>query len=189
MDNTDTINRRPGGRSARVQQAVYNAVRTLQQQCDKTDLSIPAIATLAGVTPSTIYRRWGNLNQLLADVAVEKLLPEMHLPDSGSLRTDLQQWLELYVEEMSSEPGQQMLRDILAGGPDNPCRCSDFTRRTLDTLCAQARQRGEPAPPVERLINHVLAPVLYRLLFQRQNVSTAFALQLLEEELQRHPDH
>lgn len=35
-------------------------------------LTVPAIAERAGVTPSTIYRRWGNLRELLSDVAVQR---------------------------------------------------------------------------------------------------------------------
>lgn len=43
---------RPGGRSARVQVAIHRAVR--EQEQGSSALTVPAIATLAGVTPSTI---------------------------------------------------------------------------------------------------------------------------------------
>ena len=42
-----------------------------------------------GRDPSTIYRRWGDLSQLLADVAVEQLQPEQAPPDTGSFYGDL----------------------------------------------------------------------------------------------------
>ncbi|NWE73817.1 helix-turn-helix transcriptional regulator, partial [Pseudomonas gingeri] len=60
---------RPGGRSARVQESIHAAVRALLEEQDRSTLTVPQIAARAGVTPSTIYRRWGDLSELLADVA------------------------------------------------------------------------------------------------------------------------
>ena len=68
-------NRRTGGRSARVQESIHAAVRALLEERDRADLTVPQIAARAGVTPSTIYRRWGDLSALLADVALERMLP------------------------------------------------------------------------------------------------------------------
>ena len=86
---TDKSGPRPGGRSARVQAAVHQAVRELQREQGRDGLTVPAVAARAGVTPSTIYRRWGDLSQLLADVAVEQLQPEQAPPDTGSFYGDL----------------------------------------------------------------------------------------------------
>ena len=102
---TDKSGPRPGGRSARVQAAVHQAVRELQREQGRDGLTVPAAAARAGVTPSTIYRRWGDLSQLLADVAVEQLQPEQAPPDTGSFYGDLLAWLEQYFDEMSSVPG------------------------------------------------------------------------------------
>ncbi len=35
--------------------------RTLLKSMDRAEVTIPLIAAEAGVTPSTIYRRWGDL--------------------------------------------------------------------------------------------------------------------------------
>ena len=66
---------RPGGRSARVQAAVHQATIELMALHGRAVLTVPLIAARAGVTPSTIYRRWGDLADLLADVAVERMRP------------------------------------------------------------------------------------------------------------------
>ena len=105
-------NIRPGGRSARVQASVHQAVRSLLVAMDRSDVTIPLIAAEAGVTPSTIYRRWGDLQELLADVAVERLRPDAPPKDTGSARTDLMQWAEQYADEMASGPGRAMIRDV-----------------------------------------------------------------------------
>ena len=66
---------RVGGRSARIQSAVHQAVNDLSTTLSRDELTVPQIAAEAGVTPSTIYRRWGDLSALLADVAVARLRP------------------------------------------------------------------------------------------------------------------
>src|SRR5579871_733626 len=124
---------RPGGRSARVQAAVHTAVRAIQTE--NGELSIPSIAARAGVTPSTIYRRWGDLDALLADVAVEQLRPDSAPLDTGSYHGDLQAWLEQYAEEMASAPGRAMLRDTLVTQAQGSVgRCLLYCTQQLDAI-------------------------------------------------------
>lgn len=163
----DAVTRpRPGGRSARVQMAVHEAVRALQSELEAADITVPAIAARAGVTPSTIYRRWGSLAQLLADVAVRNLRPDSDPEDAGSLAGDLIRWLEGYIEEMSSEPGRAMIRDVLgAGMPSNAGRCSAYICDQLSLILERAAGRGERVPDVQVLMDRLVAPVMYRILF------------------------
>ncbi len=162
---------RPGGRSARVQAAVHAAVQGLLQSQGRAALTVPLIATHAGVTPSTIYRRWGDLADLLADVAMERMRPDMAPPDTGSFAGDLAAWSEQYLDEMSSDVGRAMVRDVLAGtaqvdGQPVPCRCFEFTASQLDVILARAAARGEqPLPTVDALMDGIVAPIIYRLLF------------------------
>ena len=109
----DPVQSRPGGRSSRVQASVHQAVRKLLEHMPREELTFPLIATEAGVTPSTLYRRWGDLPQLLADVALERIRPIAEPVDTGSLHGDLQAWTEQYIEEMGSPLGRTLLRDTL----------------------------------------------------------------------------
>jgi AcrR family transcriptional regulator len=158
---------RPGGRSARVQASVHKATSELLAEIGRAELTIPAIAERAGVTPSTIYRRWGNLQELLADVAVERFRPEEGPPDTGCARDDLTLWVEQFAEEISSEPGREMIRDVLASksGTNNPGKCAAYTKDQLEEISERARQRGEVFPEIEAIMDHVVAPVTYRILF------------------------
>ncbi|MDW5317392.1 TetR/AcrR family transcriptional regulator [Rhizobium sp. PL01] len=161
-------NIRPGGRSARVQASVHEAVRSLLSTMDRSDVTIPLIATEAGVTPSTIYRRWGDLQELLADVAVERLRPDAPPKDTGSVRTDLTQWAEQYADEMASGPGRAMIRDVLSGdasGGRNAGKCCGYTREQVQVIAERARDRGDEFPEVETVIDQVVAPIMYRILF------------------------
>jgi len=163
---------RPGGRSARVQAAVHQAVNELQA-AGRDAVTVPAIAARAGVTPSTIYRRWGDLAQLLADVAVSQMRPDTLPADTGAYRNDLLTWLDQYSDEMSSELGRCMLRDVLsAQGRENPGRCVSFCAQQLDTIAERASARGERPVRTEVLLDGVVAPLIYRILFAAETPST-----------------
>ena len=164
---------RPGGRSARVQAAVHQATTELMALHGREALTVPAIAARAGVTPSTIYRRWGDLAELLADIAVERLRPDGDPADTGSVAGDLQAWVEQYRDEMSSEVGLGMMLDVLAakggtlaeGRPPVPGQCAAFTASQLQVIVARGVARGEAVPDVEAVMDGVVAPIVYRALF------------------------
>ncbi|MFE1599569.1 TetR/AcrR family transcriptional regulator [Methylobacterium sp. ID0610] len=157
---------RPGGRSARVQASVQAAVRELLAKTDRAEVTVPLIAAAAGVTPSTIYRRWGNLGELLADVAVERLRPDAEPVDTGNGRTDLELWAEQYADEMSSAPGRALIRDVLAAA-DTHCaqRCCTFSRDQIAIIAGRAAARGEDFPDPEAVLDGVVSPIVYRILF------------------------
>ncbi|WP_118134986.1 TetR/AcrR family transcriptional regulator [Oceanicella sp. SM1341] len=158
---------RPGGRSARVQASVHAAVGRLLARETRASITIPMIAAEAGVTPSTIYRRWGELQELLSDVAVERFRADTPPADTGSGRGDLEAWAEQYVEEMGSAPGLAMIRDIIAAqsGSGNATRCCTITRAQIEEIGARASARGERFPDTDAVIDGVVGPIMYRILF------------------------
>ncbi|WP_346095511.1 TetR/AcrR family transcriptional regulator [Streptomyces olivaceiscleroticus] len=159
---------RPGGRSARVQESVHRAVRELEAERGRAELTVPLIAARAEVTPSTIYRRWGDLQVLLSDVAVERLRPEGPPADHGNLAADLETWAVEWLEEMSSAAGRAYLHDAVAGDREggNAGQCSAYAAEQVAVLLDRAAGRGEPAPDVETVLDHLVAPLMYRILFR-----------------------
>ncbi|MFW5418467.1 TetR/AcrR family transcriptional regulator [Nocardiopsis sp. CNT-189] len=176
---------RPGGRSARVQQSVHAAVRELVAESGRDALTVPLIAARAGVTPSTVYRRWGDLQGLLSDVAVERLRPEAPPEDLGGLAEDLAAWAELFLDEMSSAPGRAYIRDALLGDPEggNPALCSSYAAEQVGTVLARAAARGEDAPGVETVLDRVVAPLMYRVLFRPGGLDSGYARGLVADLL------
>ncbi|MDA3644064.1 TetR/AcrR family transcriptional regulator [Saccharopolyspora indica] len=172
---------RPGGRSARVQAAVHSAVRELLSEVGRDALTVPLVAQRADVTPSTIYRRWGDLQELLSDVAVERLRPDGEPEDHGDLRTDLTAWAEQFLDEMASASGRAYVRDALLGDPDgsNAGQCSAYAAEQIDVILARAADREESAPDTETVVDHVVAPMMYRILFRPAGLDTAYARQLV----------
>lgn len=185
---TDKSAPRPGGRSARVQAAVHKAVRALQQEQGREGLTVPAIASRAGVTPSTIYRRWGDLPQLLADVAVEQLRPEQPPADTGSFRSDLLAWLLQYFDEMSSAPGRAMLRDVLGTeGHASAGKCDGFLRQQIEAIRERTLARGEQPVRTELIVRTVVAPLMYRILFAGETPIAQDVETLVEQTVS--PEH
>jgi AcrR family transcriptional regulator len=178
---------RPGGRSARVQAAVHQATSELLALHGRAALTVPLIAARAGVTPSTVYRRWGDLADLLADVAMERMRPEGDPADTGSVAGDLQAWVEQYRDEMSSEVGMGLMRDVLSarGGPVSegrlpvPCQCAAFTAAQIATIVARGVARGEAVPEVDAVMDTVIAPIIYRSLFGAEPITARHARDLL----------
>ncbi|MEU6079138.1 TetR/AcrR family transcriptional regulator [Streptomyces sp. NPDC047108] len=168
---------RPGGRSTRVQQAVHDAVRELEAETGRDTLTVPLIAQRAGVTPSTIYRRWGDLKELLSDVAVERLRPDTAPADHGDLSADLTAWAEQFLDEMSSPTGRAYIRDALLGDPDgtNAGQCSAYAAEQIDTIISRASSRGDHPPEVETVLDGVVAPLMYRILFRPEGLNTPYA--------------
>lgn len=173
---------RPGGRSARVQESVHQAVRDLLAEHGGSNFTVPMIAARAGVTASTIYRRWGDLSQLLADVALERLRPDGEPADTGYIRTDLHAWAEQFFDEMNSEPGRAMVRDVMAcaasGGWQS--QCSAYTREQIQIILDRAERRAECAPDVELIMDRFVAPVMYRILFQGEPMTIEHARELMQ---------
>jgi len=172
---------RIGGRSARIQSAVHDAVRKLGALSTRNQITVPQIAAEAGVTPSTIYRRWGDLSALLADVAVARLRPIADPDDTGAVETDLRAFIEQYAEEMSSPVGQALMRDVLSALKEGlPSACAGFTCDHLTTINARAKARGETPFDIDEVIDHVVAPIIYRALFSEQIPTPDYCNRLID---------
>jgi AcrR family transcriptional regulator len=173
---------RQGGRSARIQEAVHLATQALLNEVGRGEINVPMIAERAGVTPSTVYRRWGDLTQLLADAAAERLRPVADPDDMGSLAGDLRAFVTQYAEEMSSPVGRALIRDVLAETDSDlaAARCCAYTTHHLQTLKHRALKRGEAAFSVDEAIDILIAPICYRILFANGEPSPDYVNGLLK---------
>jgi AcrR family transcriptional regulator len=185
--------RRPGGRTARNQAAVFEAAAALLAEKEPGSLNMTEIAERAGVAATSLYRRWGELGILLLDVAADQLNREHPLPDTGSLDGDLRTWAQRIASGLRSKRGFAFFKVIVAsasrGGVRNSARvrAMELRLKQIEEMLNRAHERGEQAPPVSEVLDHLLAPLYFRALFGAPGDS-AFAAGLVDHLLRSYRD-
>jgi AcrR family transcriptional regulator len=163
--------RRPGGRTARVRDAVHEAVIALLHERSWEELSIPAIAERSSVHQATIYRRWRSIPVLIDDVVAQHLTRAAPLPDTGSLRGDLDAYAAGVSQGLAGPFRVLILRAAMVDGRTDGAAglAGTLTERArqLQTMLDRARARGESPPTLDELIELVLAPLYFSALFTR----------------------
>ncbi|WP_328904122.1 TetR/AcrR family transcriptional regulator [Streptomyces sp. NBC_00441] len=163
--------RRPGGRSARVGAQVHQAVTELISERGYGNFTVGEVAARAGVADSSIYRRWGDLEALLCDVALNRLNARSPMPDTGSLDGDLRTYAAQVAREITGPEGPAVLHlaVALANAGERGVQARDALRtartRQLQSMLDRAHDRGEPAPDALTVLDYVLAPMYSRVLF------------------------
>lgn len=156
---------RPGGRSARVREAVLAAAKELLLEKGPHGVAMPEVAARAGVAVTSLYRRWGDVASLLMDLTVERLTTDRPLPDTGSIAGDLRKWARSIAAGLRTEEGSVFFRVLVATArdADSPERRAALLRRReqIEEMVARARQRGEAAPEADAIVDHVMAPIFF----------------------------
>lgn len=133
--------------------------------------SMAEIAERAEVNPTSLYRRWGDASVLATEVAIERLMREAPIPDTGSLRGDLLAWALNAARSLSNRKGVALLRILAAGvqsGDKQPReRLAALAPRGQEivTMLDRAQARGERAPTLGDVLDLVMAPIYFRVLF------------------------
>ncbi|MGX1804529.1 TetR/AcrR family transcriptional regulator [Nocardia sp. NPDC055321] len=177
--------RRPGGRAAKVTEAVHNAVLDAVAELGVDKVGIPDISRRAGVRDSSIYRRWGTRENLVLDVmltASERTLP---LPDTGSVHGDLTAFATGLIAYLDTPLGNGLAR-ALAFVTDSDeivaARNTFWEQRNAhnEVMITRAVARGElPAGTDARLaLETLVAPIHFRHFLTRQTMDEAFAADL-----------
>ncbi|NGM86988.1 TetR/AcrR family transcriptional regulator [Parapusillimonas sp. SGNA-6] len=181
MNHSETTQaRRPGGRSAKVQTQVRQALEELIAEKGRDKVTVPAVAERAGVSASSIYRRWGGVDGLLGETATQRLDPNRPLPETGDLKEELVAWAKELIVHLNKNGNASLLRAAaaLAGEEDTNCLKNRRTEATL--LVKRAQARGEVTPTVQQVLDHLLSPIIFRLIFG-SGVALALAEELADE--------
>lgn len=173
--------KRPGGRSAQVQTLVRTALEELVAEQGRERVTVPAVAERAGVSASSIYRRWGDLSGLLTETATRRLDPNRPLPDTGDLRQDLEGWARELITHLSQPCNNSLMKAAAALAGSEETDCLRNRKAEAQVLVGRARQRGEAAPDTQQVIDHIVAPIVFRLIFGGDAVEPALAAQLVDE--------
>ncbi|ORA60553.1 TetR/AcrR family transcriptional regulator [Mycobacteroides franklinii] len=166
---------RPGGRTERTRRQVHDAVRSLFAEGRDT-VSVREVSERSGIHEVTIYRRWGNVESVILDVAVTQLNEESPFPNTGNLRDDLLTWAMAVSAQVKSKEGfafyraLAMARSALFGNEESAAagNAAAYLKTRTDQIQAAidgSVARGENPPTVEQIFDAVLAPIYLRAVF------------------------
>ncbi len=136
-------------------------------------MSIEAIATRAGVGKSTIYRRYSNKDELIAD-AIESLREEVLIPDTGTLWSDMDALIENAAQITLTPMGRQAVAMIVSSASSNPEFAQIYwdkylqpRRQAFEIVIERAKERSEiPANLDSGLVFDTMSGImLYALIF------------------------
>lgn len=117
----DAPTRPPGRpRSVRADRAILEAALDAFTEDGYEGMSMEGVASRAGVGKSTVYRRWPCKDDLLL-AAIESLLEDFHVDDTGDVRADLtavaRQALRFITETKAGEVLPRMVVQVVTGTP------------------------------------------------------------------------
>lgn len=167
-------NKSPGRpRSIQAEQAILQATLELLSEVGFEAMSIDEIATRAGVGKTTIYRRYANKEELVAD-AIERVREEITIPDTGSLESDLDLLIEAAAHTTLSPLGRQTVALIISSAASNPKFADIYWEKYLQprrqafiTVINRAKKRQEISPALDPplIFDSMSGIMLYALLF------------------------
>lgn len=178
METVNVKNRRTGGRSAHVMAAIRAAVEELIKEVGRERITIPMVAERAGVNPTSIYRRWEDLPTLINDIATYRLDPNRGLPESGDQRGDLTAWANELVNHYRKPVNAALLRGGASVAGESDSDCLRNRRGEVEILLAHGNPEGFT---VDQVMDHVVAPIVYRVIFQPWSLDDRTAERLVSD--------
>lgn len=165
--------RRPGGRTARIRTQVLDAVRAELGEHGYDGLGMDAVAARAGVHRTTVYRRWGDVGGLLADVLDAASDDDWQPPDTGSLEGDLAALNEEIEAALMAQPPIAAALIAASFRSEEAARAQQRLWQDRYARCeivvGRAVRRGELLPHTDarRLLIAATAPLYHQLVLLR----------------------
>ncbi|MBD0746761.1 TetR/AcrR family transcriptional regulator [Streptomyces sp. CBMA152] len=163
---------RPGGRTARVREAVLRAAGDALAEGGLSGLDLADVARRAEVGKTTVYRRWGTPAGLVADLLADMAEQSLPRTETGTLLGDLRANARL-VRRTLADPRQGALFKAVIAAATCDAPTATALHRFYETrveewapCVQQAVERGEVPQTTDphEVIRAVSAPLYYRLL-------------------------
>ncbi|MGV9317763.1 TetR/AcrR family transcriptional regulator [Streptomyces sp. NPDC003660] len=163
---------RPGGRTARVRAAVLRAAGDVLAEEGFARLDLAEVARRAEVGKTTVYRRWGTVARLVADLLTDMAEQSVPRADTGTLLGDLRANAHLVRRTLTDHRQGPLFRALVAaaaGDPDTAEALHRFYAARVEEWAPCVRQavgRGELPPDTDpfAVVRAVSAPLYYRVL-------------------------
>jgi AcrR family transcriptional regulator len=187
-DRAHEPERRPGGRSARIRTAVFEAALDLIGRRGLSGFTIAELAKESGVHETTIYRRWGSVERIILDSLIERMEAEIPHPDMGSFRADMVASMRRAIDFYATPMGKILIRALGSVGDEaNDLKRAFWkTRReSIEPMLSRARSRGEIAPEQDGdlLFEAMIGQVFLRLLVTGENLEPEMSERIVDAVL------
>jgi AcrR family transcriptional regulator len=156
--------------------AIRDAVMRELAEVGYGRLSIEAVARRAGVGKTAVYRRWSSKLEMVLELVSTVAGQRLPLPDTGSLRGDLEMLLRIAARALQHPMASQIIPDLLAEAARNP-QIEQTLQQALRAnqrdvgaqLIGRAVARGElPAgADPEVAVDLIVGPLYWRLAVAR----------------------
>jgi AcrR family transcriptional regulator len=145
--------------------------------------TVERVAARAGIAKTTIYRRWGGLDGLLADLMAEHAAQEIPVPDEGNLDADLRALARGVVTSLRDPAIRAAFASMVAAAVQNPSARQVLSRflaartATMTVIIGRAALRSElpPGTDAAAVIRTVTALIYYRLFIAGEQASQDIA--------------
>lgn len=159
---------RPGGRSARVRAAVIDAVLAELRGSGYDGLTVETVATRSGVHKTTIYRRWGGVDGLIADALARSAEAPWPIPDTATLTDDLRAITRAVLADFAFGTTASALINAALRSTQGAQALAAFVSDRLAQAAAMVMhsvERGELPPGVDavEVVRTATAPLYHRL--------------------------
>ncbi|MFJ3192637.1 TetR/AcrR family transcriptional regulator [Streptomyces griseoviridis] len=174
---------RPGGRTARVRESVLRAAGDALAEQGFAQLDLADVARRAEVGKTTVYRRWGTVTGLVADLLLDMAEQSLPRTETGSLLGDLTANARL-VQRTLADPRQGALFKAVIAAATCEAKTAEALHRFYDIrvnewapCVQQAIDRGEvpEGTDAHEVVRAVSAPLYYRLLTSGDRLDEAAA--------------
>ena len=176
-DEEDAPRKRPGGRSARIGDAVLAATLEVLSEDGFGALTVERVAERAGIHKTTVYRRWGSRESLVGEALAKQGSEAIALPDTGTLRGDLRLVAAAVAANLATPLGRALAQAMVGQGDDPEIAqvTEDFWSTRFErtaVLVERAIDRGElpPASDARLTVELVVASVWFRSIVTRSKV-------------------
>ncbi|WP_280254269.1 TetR-like C-terminal domain-containing protein [Nocardia abscessus] len=141
-------------RGARLRKAVLDATLARIESAGIATVRVADVAADAGVHETSIYRRWKTLPRLLLDALLSRVAEEIPLPDTGTLRGDLERFMTDLIRFAGTPSGRALIRGtvIAESDPEVEAMRREFWVRRLSSseeIVRRAIARGDVAATVD----------------------------------------
>jgi AcrR family transcriptional regulator len=146
-------------------------------------LSIEAVARRAGVGKTAVYRRWSSKLDMVLELVSNVAGQSLPLPDTGTLRGDLEVVLRIITRALSHPLASQIVPDLLAEAARNPqiaktlgevlrTNQHDIGMQLIDRAIARGELSAGTDPDLA--IDLIVGPLYWRLAVARTGESAEY---------------